>query len=161
MMRTLISQKPVNPIGEYACETKIGNTLTDLIIINKFGVPEDRWTNAKMLFNFLLMFYYLNFEFIPGNHTRQRMVVGFCQKFYAACCSETSETGEHFRGVFFELINGYAGNRERDPDVRVFADELQQQGICRQVTIEGNALHNLFIETIIKVRPVHSDVKKS
>jgi hypothetical protein len=161
VMWALISKELVNAVGEDACEAQIGDAPANVVTIDKLSVPENGRANTEVFFNFLLVFYHLDFEFIPGHHTCQGVMISFSKKFNTACSRKTPEAVEYFRRVFFELIDGDAGDGERYPDVRIFTDQLQQQGVCRQIAIAGNALHDLFIKRVIKVRPVRPDIKKS
>ena len=150
------------PFGQQGVVTQIVGHFADAVAVNQLGVAESGRPHAEQLFHRVRVQSHLPFELLFAGERRQRVGVGFGQKFHRAALRQLAETVDHLRRVELELFDGDAGNRERYPHVfgPVFPDHLQQQLVHGQVARCGDFLENAPVEEVVEIKVIFAHVEE-
>ncbi len=88
------------------------------------------------------------------------MEIRFREKADRSGVGQLPEAGEYLRSIGLQLIDRATRDGKRNFDLRVLANQLQQQRVGRQVALTGYTPDDLLIELVIEVASVVADVKE-
>jgi hypothetical protein len=131
------------------------NERREVVIIDKLGISEDTGRLTEKLLNPLDMLIDLGRELIAGIEETQAVVIGLRQEFDAAGSRKSIEGAEDFGRVHFKLFEQDARNAVSDPEPAVvFANQVQDKPVGRQIALVGDLSANLGILAVVKIMGV-------
>jgi hypothetical protein len=98
------------------------------------------------------MLVYLGRKLIAGIEETQTVIISFRQKLDTACSRKGIEGAEDFGTVLLKLFEQNARNAVSDPEPAVvFANQVQDKPVGRQVALIGDLSANLGVLAVIKI----------
>ena len=138
--------------GQHRAEAHFGHHGADAVRVDQLRIAECAGPHAERALDGLHVQAHLLLEVLLRGERRQRVGVGFGQELHASRVGQLAERREHLGRIGPHLLDGDARDRERAAEAAfVFADQLQQQGIHRQIAAAGDLLHDRTVLQIIQV----------
>ena len=148
--------------GQHRAESHAGDRGADVVRIDELRIAECRGLHAELLFHEVHVELYLLGEVLLRGERGERMGVGFGEELHAARGGELLERIEYLGGIGAELFDGDAGDRERAAEpALVLLDELQQQGVHRQIALACHLLHDGAVRQVVQVVVVLAHIEEA
>ncbi len=145
VMRPISIDYPINSVDNGAVESQAADALTNVIVVNQFGVAEHLGRHAKITQYRFLMFRCLQLELSPGHSARKRVVISLCEKIHRPRFRELAEAEENFRRKFFKLLQRDARDGKSHANIRVAPDQPEKQRVRRQIARGGYTLDDVAV----------------
>jgi hypothetical protein len=125
---------------------------SQVVIVDKLGISENTGRLTEKLLNPLDLLIDLGRELIAGIQKTQAVVIGLRQEFDTAGSRKGIESAENFGRVRLKLFEQNARNAvsHLEPAV-VFANQVQDKPVGRQVALVGDLSANLGVLAVIKI----------
>ena len=155
-------QHVLGSFGQHRAEAHAGDHRADLVRIDQLRVAESGGFHPELLFDKVRVQFDLLREILLRSQRGQRVGVGLGEELHAARRGKLLERVEHFGGEGAELFDGDARDRERTAELAlVLPDELEQQGVHRQVALAGDLLHDRTVHEVVQVVVVLAHVEEA
>ena len=158
----LPAQHVLGAFGQHRAEAHAGDHLADLVRVDELRIAEGRGLHAELLFQHRRVELHLLGEVLLRGERSQRVRIGLGQELHASRGGELLERLEHLGSERAELLDGRARDRERAAELAlVLLDELQQQGVHRQVALPCDLLHDRAVQQVVQVVVVLAHVEEA
>ena len=156
------AQHMLGAFGQHRAEAHAGHHLADLVRVDQLRIAERRGFHTELLLDEAGVQLDLLLKILLRGQRGQRVGVGLGQKLHASRRRQLLERVEDLGGERTELLDGDAGDRERAAEPAfVLPDELQQQGVHRQVALAGHLLHDRAVQEVIQIIMVFAHVEET
>ena len=123
-----------------------------VVIVDKLGISEDTRRLAEKLLHRLDVLVDLRRELVAGIEEAQAVIIGLRQKLDTARPRKGIEGAEDFGRVCRKLFEQDARNAVSDLEPAVvFANQVQDKPVGRQVALVGDLSANLGVLAVVKI----------
>lgn len=158
----LPSQYVSGSLGQHGLETHLGHIGADPVGIDQFGIAKGGRRNAELLFHQFGMERNLLHEILLRRKRSQRMGVSFGQELHAARPGQAAERIEHLGRIRPHLFDGQPRQRKGTAETPLaLPDQIEQQGIHRQIALTRDLLHDRAIGQVVQVVVVTAHIEET
>ena len=158
----LPAQHVLGSLGKHRAEAHFGDHGADVVRVDQLRIAEGRGFHAELLLEHGGMELDLLDEVLLRRKRCERVGVGLGEELHAARGGELLERVEDLGGIGPHLFDGDSRDGERAAEFTlVFLDELQQQGVHRQVALPGHLLHDGAVQQVVQVVVVLAHVEEA
>ena len=156
------AQHVLGTFGQHRTEAHFGHCGADVVGVDQLCVSEGGRFHPEFLFYKCRVEFYLFGEILLRSQRGQRVGVSLGEELYATRGGQFLERFEDFGRIGAELFDGDARDRERAAELTlVFPDELQQQGVHRQVALPGDFLHDGAVQQVVQIVVILAHVEEA
>ena len=148
--------------SQHRTEAHFGHGGADVVGVDQLRIAEGGRFHPEFLFYERRVEFYLFGEILLRSQRGQRVGVSLGEELYATRGGQFLERFEDFGCIGTELFDSDARDRERAAELTlVFPDELQQQGVHRQVALPGDFLHDGAVQQVVQIVVILAHVEEA